>query len=251
MCWKTGPRTRSFSSPRSAQLGRPLQRGENSEWRSRADRRERRSRSALRAVDWHRRCQRGARRWHASDGLRARSCERLLKRFAATLTGDQDAAVSEGPRDHAANPRMPKELAVPIPHGALKRERPFRPPARLAARVLTGRARTLGTSSARDGSRSLTGAAPLRCLALRSAPSRIKDVSGRLAVDERTSRDVSGRLAARDRTSRDILGHPQGRRSGFADGCGSFRRRPGTSWRSAHVCVECMSVSDRGSGRAL
>lgn len=58
-----------------------------------------------------------------ADGLAEASCERLFERFAASLTGDQDAAVSEGPRDGAVDPRMASELAVPVPHGPLERER--------------------------------------------------------------------------------------------------------------------------------
>ena len=64
-----------------------------------------------------------ARQRLAADGLCSASRERLLESFAAALSGDQDAAVSERPRDRAADPRMANERAVSVPHAALKRER--------------------------------------------------------------------------------------------------------------------------------
>jgi hypothetical protein len=82
------------------------------------------ARAPLRAaVGRHRRRESRDFRRRARDGLRAGSSERLLERFAAAPPGDQDAAVSERPRDRAADPRMASKLAVPIPHGALERER--------------------------------------------------------------------------------------------------------------------------------
>jgi hypothetical protein len=74
-------------------------------------------------VGEHHRCHRRVGRRPAPDKLRAGSCERFLERFAAALTGDQDAAVSDRPRDRAADPRMASELAIAVPHGALERER--------------------------------------------------------------------------------------------------------------------------------
>ncbi len=82
------------------------------------------ARAPLRAaVGRHRRRQGRDCRRRAPDGPRAGSCARLLERFAAALTCNQDATVSERPCDRAANPRMANELAIPIPHGALERER--------------------------------------------------------------------------------------------------------------------------------
>ena len=75
------------------------------------------------AVGKHSRRELPARQRLAADGLCSGSRERLLESFAAALTGDQDAAVSERPRDRAADPRMANERAVSVPHGALKRER--------------------------------------------------------------------------------------------------------------------------------
>jgi hypothetical protein len=122
MFWKTGPPTRSFSSPRAAQCGGPLQQGPNSE--PPVDRLDHRPHPGdAPRCGRHRRCQRRDRRRCVLDGLRASSRERLLERFAAALTGDQDAAVSDRPRDRAADPRMSTELAVPFPHGPLRCER--------------------------------------------------------------------------------------------------------------------------------
>ncbi len=126
MFWKTGPRTRSFSSPRAARCWWPSARRTRTRSRPRSSTgwTASPSRATLRAVvGEHRRCQRRDRRRRAPDGLRAGSCERLLERFVAALTGDQDAAVSDRPRDRAADPRMASELAIAVPHGALERER--------------------------------------------------------------------------------------------------------------------------------
>jgi hypothetical protein len=81
------------------------------------------------ALGGHGRCQRRDRRGRLLEGLRAGSCERLRDRFAAALTGKQDAAVSDRPRDRAADPRMANEPAIAVPHGTLKGERQFVPTA--------------------------------------------------------------------------------------------------------------------------
>ena len=71
----------------------------------------------------HRQRERRSPRREAPHAVRAGSRERLLKRFATAPTGDQDAAVSDRPRNRAPNPRMTGELAIPVPHGALERKR--------------------------------------------------------------------------------------------------------------------------------
>jgi hypothetical protein len=81
------------------------------------------TRAPLRATVGRRRRRQGRSRRRAPDGLRAGSCERLLERFAATLTGNQNATVSERPHDRASDPRTASELAIAVPHRALKRER--------------------------------------------------------------------------------------------------------------------------------
>jgi hypothetical protein len=50
------------------------------------------------------------------------SCEHFRESFAAALTGDQYAAVSERPCDGAADPGMASEPRVSVPHGPLECE---------------------------------------------------------------------------------------------------------------------------------
>jgi hypothetical protein len=71
----------------------------------------------------HRQRERRSPRREAPHAVRAGSRERLLKRFATAPTGDQDAAVSDRPRNRTPNPRMTREPAIPIPHGALEHKR--------------------------------------------------------------------------------------------------------------------------------
>jgi hypothetical protein len=54
-------------------------------------------------------------------GLRPVSRQQSLKRFAAALTSDHDAALSQHPRDGAAHPWMSGKRPIPIPHRPFKR----------------------------------------------------------------------------------------------------------------------------------
>jgi hypothetical protein len=76
------------------------------------------------AVGRHRRRQRRDSRRRAPDGPRAGSCEHLLERSVVALTGDQDATVSDRPRD--SDPRMVGEPAKAVPHRAPRARTPAR-----------------------------------------------------------------------------------------------------------------------------
>jgi hypothetical protein len=159
-----------------------------------------------------------------------------------------DAACAAPTQSRAREP-VPSMDARSMPR--FRAREPFRPPARMSARVLPGRARTLGSPYARDDGHSLSGAVPPRCPGVRLATTSSEDVSGHLVVHARTFRDVSGHLAARGRTSPDISGLPRPRRGGFAYGCAHFKGRFGTFSPSAHLCVERVAVCDGGSAGAV
>jgi hypothetical protein len=123
-----------------------------------------------------------------------------------TALGRSTAAVDAAraaPTQSRARVSVPSTDARSMP--PIRARQPSRTPARMSARVLPGRARTLGIVSARDDGRSLTRAVPLRWPSVCLAPALSKDVSGRFAINARTFRDVSGRLAALARA--DIPGH--------------------------------------------
>ena len=103
LCWRTQTRSR----PRPQTAAPPTSRGRRSAPLSPSSV----GASAEIAIGAHRR---HASRAHASASSNASS---------AALTGDQDAAVSDRPRDGPADPWMAGELAVAIPHGPLERER--------------------------------------------------------------------------------------------------------------------------------
>jgi hypothetical protein len=123
MFWKTGPRTRSVSSPRAARSVVALCSGT----RTRTRRRSSVSWTAsfvgapLRVVvGRHRQCRLPDRRRRTPNGPRVGSCEHFRESFAAALTGDQYAAVSDRPRDGAVDPGMASERRVSVPHGPLE-----------------------------------------------------------------------------------------------------------------------------------
>jgi hypothetical protein len=64
-------------------------------------------------------------RRRGARGRRSQTTSRdpLLEPLAASMPGDHDRAVSERPSDRPANQWMAGELAVPVPHRPLKRER--------------------------------------------------------------------------------------------------------------------------------
>lgn len=119
----------------------------------------------------------------------------------------------------------------------IRARQPSRAASRIVARVLSGRARKLGTFSARDDKPSLTGAIPLRC-------------PNRLAVRARTSSDIFGHLAVRERTSARISRRLEIRRGGVAVRIPAFGGHLRTSWASAPQCVECVPDFDDG-GRGM
>jgi hypothetical protein len=73
-------------------------------------------------VGRHRQCGLADRRGRTPSGARVGSCEHFRESFAAALTGDQYAAVSERPCDGAADPGMASEPRVSVPHGPLECE---------------------------------------------------------------------------------------------------------------------------------
>lgn len=132
MFWKTGPRTRSFSSPRAVRpLAAPGRRARtHSRPRIPEAWIETLARAAHLAVTArHRQRKRGDRRASAPGGLRVRSRDHLLERLAAAPTGDHDPAVSHSPSHRPADLRLVREVAVAIPHRALERERQLVPAA--------------------------------------------------------------------------------------------------------------------------
>jgi hypothetical protein len=158
-------------------------------------------------------------------------------------------AARAAPTQSRARVSVPSTDARSMP--PIRARQPSRAPARMSARVLPGRARTLGIVSARDDGRSLTRAVPLRWPSVCLAPALSKDVSGRFAVNARTFRDVSGHLVALERTSADICGHLRAPPGGFADGGDAFEGRFGTFWPLAHLCVQCVAVYDGGIAGAV
>ena len=54
--------------------------------------------------------------------MRPVSRQHFLKRFAAALTSDHDAALSQHPRDGPADPWMSGKRGIPIPHRPFKRK---------------------------------------------------------------------------------------------------------------------------------
>ena len=125
MFWKTGFAPRSFSFLRPSRVVVPC-------WETRTPSRPRAlrgstaafARSAVRlGVAQHGACRPPAHRQRAPIDVAGVSSKRLLERLAATLAGDQDAAVSDRPRDRAADPRLASERRKSIPHRPFERER--------------------------------------------------------------------------------------------------------------------------------
>jgi hypothetical protein len=63
-------------------------------------------------------CARGA-----ADSMHSRSREYLLEPCVSTPSDDQDAAVSDRPSNRSADPGLPSEPRVSVPHRSLERER--------------------------------------------------------------------------------------------------------------------------------
>jgi len=60
--------------------------------------------------------------WRRLAGLRPVSRRHFLKRVAAALTSDHDAALSQHPRDGATDPCLSGKRPIPIPHRPFKSE---------------------------------------------------------------------------------------------------------------------------------
>jgi hypothetical protein len=102
----------------------------------------------------------------------------------------------------------------------------------------------LGIVSACDDGRSLPGASPLLCPPNRGSAQSGRDAYEHLAAGARTSWDVFGDLAVLTDMSTDIFGHLPAGRAPSRHLVTDFEGHLGTSWPSAHECVECMSAYD-------
>ena len=76
-------------------------------------------------VGRHCQCRLPDRRRRTPSRPRAGSCKHFRESFAAALTDDQCAAVSDRPRDGAADPGMASERRVSVPYGPLECEGQF------------------------------------------------------------------------------------------------------------------------------
>jgi hypothetical protein len=166
---------------------------------------------------------------HVPDDLRAASRERLFERFAATLPGDQDAAISDRPCERSTDPRMASELAVAIPHRALERERELVTttpsldvneflPVKATERDRSGPSPVAGATRERDDSdrratapELLPHSLPNRQLATPGTqPGRMRPRS--LTSGRRVARIAARRLACRTAPRPPSAGHVQTRR---------------------------------------